>query len=379
MYKFLINKWKKFMKIQRTLAIETSCDDTSIWIVNFDWNTFLVEELLAYSQVKEHNIFGGVVPEIASRLHSEKIITVLSQIWRDKIKDINSISVTTEPGLPWSLVVGKTVASLLWEYFNKPIIEVNHILWHIFALFLERNINEIPFPMALLTASGWHNNLYIVSKHDKDKWRKNNKLYCWDYEIEQIWQTLDDAAGECFDKVSRMLGWPYPWWVWISQQAKLGKANKEFELNRVRLSKQEFNFSFSGVKSQINHLINKRQVETWENKEKQIFSDSEIKDIAWEFQESVVEVLGKKLVRSAIKYWAKSVWLSGWVSANDRLQEYILELLDNKQWIENQKQNILNEENSVNLENVKLFVPTKKVYCTDNAAMIWVAWILSQT
>ena len=367
------------MKIQRTLAIETSCDDTSIWIVNFDWNTFLVEELLAYSQVKEHNIFGGVVPEIASRLHSEKIITVLSQIWRDKIKDINSISVTTEPGLPWSLVVGKTVASLLWEYFDKPIIEVNHILWHIFALFLERNINEIPFPMALLTASGWHNNLYIVSKHDKDKWRENNKLYYWDYEIEQIWQTLDDATGECFDKVSRMLGWPYPWWVWISQQAKLGKANKEFELNRVRLSKQEFNFSFSGVKSQINHLINKRQVESWENKEKQIFSDSEIKDIAWEFQESVVEVLGKKLVRSAIKHWAKSVWLSGWVSANDRLQEYILELLDNKQWIENQKQNILNEENSVNFENVKLFVPTKKVYCTDNAAMIWVAWILSQT
>ena len=366
------------MKTQRTLAIETSCDDTSVWIVSFDWNEFLLEELLAYSQVNEHNTFGGVVPEIASRLHSEKIIAVLNQIWRNKINKVDNISITTEPGLPWSLVVGKTVSSLLWEYFDKPVIPVNHILGHIFALFLERNIDEIPFPMALLTASGWHNNLYIVSK--KTEWIvwKNNKLYCWNYTIEQIWQTLDDAAGECFDKVSRMLGWPYPWWVWISQQAKLGKANKEFELNRIWLSKQEFNFSFSWVKSQVNQIINKRKLEIWNNNEKQIFSDSEIKDISWEFQESIVEVLWKKLLRAAIKYWAKSVWLSGGVSANDRLQEYILELLDNKQWIENQKQNILDKNVEVNFENIKLFVPTKKIYCTDNAAMIWVAWILSQ-
>ena len=412
------------MKKQSTLAIETSCDDTSIWIINFDWNTFTVEKILAYSQVQEHNQFGGVVPEIASRLHSEKIIAVLSQIWRDKIQNVDSISVTTHPGLPWSLVVWKTVASLLWEYFNKPIISVDHIVWHIFALFLERSIHEIKFPMVILTASWWHNNIYHVSEKNTDKHPsltergeggdlKQQTQHRWTYQITQIWQTLDDAAWECFDKVSRMLGWPYPWWVRISQQAKLWKPNKKFELNRIRLSHDEFNFSFSGVKSQIHHLINKCRTESviasetkWQrgnlftdsviaSKTKlergNPFTETEIQDIAFEFQESVVEVLAKKLIRAALKYWAKTIWLSGWVSANDRLQEYILELLQNKQRLKNQSSFICHSDPEWNEgeESIKesieeftknfqpqLLTPTKKLYCTDNAAMIWVAWIL---
>ena len=391
------------MKKQSTLAIETSCDDTSIWIINFDWNIFTVEKLLAYSQVQEHNEFGWVVPEIASRLHSDKIIAVLSQIGRDKIKNVDSISVTTNPGLPWSLVVWKTVASLLWEYFNKPIIPVNHIVWHVFALFLERNIHEIEFPMIILTASWWHNNIYHVSEKNTDKHPsliergeggdlKQQTYHRWKYQITQIWQTLDDAAWECFDKVSRMLWWPYPWWVRISQQAKLGKPNKNFELNRIRLSHEEFNFSFSGVKSQINNLINKHKTDSviasktkWERGNP--FTETEIADIAYEFQESVVEVLGKKLVRAAMKYWAKTIWLSGWVSANDRLQEYILEILQNKQRIKNQysstchsdtENNEVEESIDQKIENFnpQLLTPNQKLYCTDNAAMIWVAWLL---
>lgn len=351
-----------------TLAIETSCDDTSIWIINFDWKFFSVSKLLAYSQVKEHNEFGGVVPEIASRLHSEKIIAVLKSIWRSNIKEVDTISITSEPWLPWSLVVGKTVANLLWTYFQKPVINVNHIVWHVFALFLEKNIEKIQFPMILLTASGGHNNIYHIDKQENNvigsveyKW--------WDFIIKQIGKSLDDAAGECFDKVSRMLGGPYPGGVWIWEQAKKWKSNKKYELNRVWLSNNEFNFSFSGVKSQVNNLIEKWNI-----------TKNEIPDVAYEFQESVVEVLAKKLIRAGLKYNAKTIGLSWWVSANDRLQEYILELLDNQQWLNNQIQDTDKSKKWWKCEKIKIdfIIPSKKVYCTDNAAMIGVAGILKQ-
>jgi len=370
-----------FILTMKTLAIETSCDDTSIWIINFDWKTFSVDNLLAYSQVKEHNEFGGVVPEIASRLHSEKIIAVLNQIWRDKIKEVDNVCVTSHPWLPWSLVVGKAVASQLWEYFNKPIIHVDHIIWHIFALFLDRDMTKIEFPMIILTASWWHNNIYHVSEKSdnsdqKIEWSTHHR---WNYEITKIWQTLDDAAWECFDKVSRMLGWPYPWWVRISQQATRWRPNEQFKLSRIRLSNDKFDFSFSGIKSQINHLINKKKANITIpldscprfdlDNEAPLFNGQETADIAYEFQESVVEVLWKKLARAALKYNAKTIWLSGWVSANDRLREYIKEILTNKQRLRNQ-------DIAADNFDAELLVPTKKIYCTDNAAMIWVAWLL---
>ncbi|HRX63591.1 MAG TPA: hypothetical protein P5060_00610 [Candidatus Absconditabacterales bacterium] len=369
----------------KTLAIETSCDDTSIGIINFDGNIFSVDQLLAYSQVKEHNEFGGVVPEIASRLHSEKIIAVLNQIGRDKIREVDNICVTSHPGLPGSLVVGKTVAAQLGEYFDKPVIHVDHIIGHIFALFLDRDMHGIKFPMIILTASGGHNNIYYVttSKRNNDSTTQTNVEtlkrgdaesihHRGDYKITKIGQTLDDAAGECFDKVSRMLGGPYPGGVRISQQASKGKANKKFELNRIRLSNDKFEFSFSGIKSQINQLLNNYNLET--------LTDGEIQDIAYEFQESIVEVLGKKLARAAIKYNAQSIGLSGGVSANDRLRQYIQELIDNKQWIKNQQENIplLKEEKEDLNFKPQLLIPNKKIYCTDNAAMIGVAGLLKE-
>lgn len=348
----------------KTLAIETSCDDTSIWIINFDWNIFTVDKLLAYSQVKEHNEFGWVVPEIASRLHSEKIIAVLTEIGRDNIAKVDNICVTTHPGLPGSLVVGQTVAWLLAEYFHKPLIPVNHIKWHILALFLERDIHSFKFPMTVLTASWGHNNIYVIH------WKNNQDTKFW-FQIDKIWQTLDDAAWECFDKVSRMLWWPYPGWVRISQQAAKWHPNKDFELRRIWLDSDKFEFSFSGIKAQINQIIRKQEEKVWRTEN--IFSEQEIADIAYEFQESVVEVLWKKLVRAAIKHDAQTIWLSGWVSANDRLKEYILELLDNKTRLKNQFKDI--KWNADWLDNFKpeLYTPIKKVYCTDNAAMIWVA------
>lgn len=151
----------------KTLAIETSCDDTSIWIILFDGDKFSVEKLLAYSQVPDHQKYGWVMPEIASRLHSEKIIWVLEAIGWKEIEDVQNISVTTHPGLPGSLVVGKAVSSTLASWYNKPLYEVNHIHGHIFSLFLERNISDFKFPMVVLTASWWHNDLYLINKSNK--------------------------------------------------------------------------------------------------------------------------------------------------------------------------------------------------------------------
>lgn len=180
----------------KTLAIETSCDDTSLGIVSFDGKTFQVEKIFAYSQIHDHQKYGGVVPEVASRLHSEKIIAVLEALGRDEIKNVDFISVTTHPGLPGALVVGKATAHLLASFFDKPVIQVNHIHGHIFSLLLERNMDEIQFPLVVLTASGGHNDLYVIESEN--------------LEMNKIGQTLDDAAGECFDKVARMLGGPYP-------------------------------------------------------------------------------------------------------------------------------------------------------------------------
>jgi N6-L-threonylcarbamoyladenine synthase len=137
----------------RTLAIETSCDDTSLAIISYDGDTFTVETLLAYSQISEHQKYGGVLPEIASRLHSEKIIAILQSIGRDTIEQVDFISATTHPGLPGSLVVGKSVATMLSAFFHKPLVEVNHIYGHIFSILLERKLSDITFPMVILTAS----------------------------------------------------------------------------------------------------------------------------------------------------------------------------------------------------------------------------------
>ena len=127
----------------KTLAIETSCDDTSLWIISQQEGVFTVEKLIAYSQIKEHNQYGGVLPEIASRLHSEKIVALLQEIGRKEIEDVDFISVTAEPWLPWSLIVGKSAATLLSAYFQKPLKNIHHILGHMFSLLIERKKSDL--------------------------------------------------------------------------------------------------------------------------------------------------------------------------------------------------------------------------------------------
>ena len=351
----------------KTLAIETSCDDTSLAIIDNDNWIFDVDKIVMYSQIQQHIPYWWVLPEVASRLHSEKIVALIQEIWLENIENVDFISVTTKPGLPWSLVVGRTAAYLLSEYYNKPLIEINHIHGHIFSILLERKIDDIEFPLVILTASWWHNDLYVVNKQLSDELKDLDTEKVWPFYVTKVWYTLDDAAWEAFDKVSKMLGWPYPWWPWISSQALKWKSNDKFQFKRIFLPLKDdkvFEFSFSWMKSQVLQLLS--HVE----KEWKTLTEQNICDIAYEFQEATVETLWKRLIKAAKMYWAKTIAIAWWVSANKRLAEYVQELAD--EW-----------NNSEYAEKKWLHVdfvhPVKNLYSTDNWAMIWVVGLLQKS
>ena len=348
----------------KTLAIETSCDDTSLAIVDNDVWVFNVDKIVMYSQIQQHIPYGWVLPEVASRLHSEKVVALIQEIWLENIQDVDFISVTTKPGLPWSLVVGRTAAYLLSEYYNKPLVEINHIHGHIFSILLERSAEDIEFPLVILTASWWHNDLYIVNKELNENLKDLYTEKVWPFFVTKVWYTLDDAAWEAFDKVSKMLWGPYPWWPWISSQALKWNPNENFGFKRIFLPLKDekiFEFSFSWMKSQVLQLLSHLE------KEWKTLSEQDICDIAYEFQEATVETLWKRLIKAAKMYWARTIAIAWWVSANKRLAEYVQVLVD--EW-----------NNSDYAEKKWLHVnfvhPVKNLYSTDNWAMIWVAWLL---
>jgi len=348
----------------RTFAIETSCDDTSIAIVSFKKKYFNVENILLHSQIKEHTKFWWVIPELASRLHEEKIIDLLKTIWKENIEKTDFISYTCCPWLPWSLLVWKTLASTLSIFLQKENIWINHIHWHIFSIFAERKIDDINFPLLVLTASGWHNDLYIILNEDKNnkiideytekfskKYNKDLISYVWNFKIVNIWFTLDDASWEAFDKVSRLLWWPYPWWKRIQEKAKFW-TKQDFNFTRIFLKKNEFNFSFSWLKAQCNYKIEDLKKQ-WK------FDKNSIYNIAYEFQQAVIETLSKKLFKASKYFWIENIGLVWWVSANESLKEYIKTNLS--------KYNIKN-----------FYTPIKNLYSTDNAAMIGIVWLLKK-
>lgn len=308
----------------KILAFETSCDDTSIALFEND----KLISMHTKSQIKIHNETGWVVPEVASREHANAIFDVLDVVLREgntKIENIDYIAVTTHPGLIPSLLTGITVASTLSQTLKIPIIPIDHIEAHIFSNWLEREELEIEFPLVCLTVSGGHNEIYYMS----DMWTR-----------EKLWQTQDDAAGEAFDKVAKMMWLGYPGWPIISKLADeyLWKWTQLFP--RVFLEKSEFGFSFSGLKSAVKREVDKR----WE------LTDEDKKEISYEFQAAVNEVLSYKLMYAAEEKQVKTVLLAGGVSANDNLNEKISNEAI-KHWI-------------------NFFAPKKKLYCMDNAAMI---------
>ena len=310
------------MKDVFILAIETSCDETSISIVK---NGTEVISLSILTQMDTHAEFGGVVPEIASRMHCENITMVLEDALNKanmKVSDCDAIAVTYAPGLLGSLLVGVEFAKVLSFVYKKPLIKVNHLIGHIYANKIDDNLK---FPNLALVISGGHTELIKMTN---------------DYEFELLGETEDDAIGEAFDKVARVIGLKYPGGPNIEKLALQG--NNTYKLPKP-VDDDTYNFSYSGLKSSVINLV---------HNETQRGNKIRKEDLACSFQTAAVEELTRKLDAALVNTGIKNVIIAGGVSANKRLRERIKELCDKY--------------------DVKLSVPRME-YCTDNAAMIGAA------
>ena len=307
------------MKDVYILAIETSCDETSCAIVkngSEEINTVIL------SQIDIHTLYGGVVPEIASRNHIKDIVFVIDKCLKDvqlTMEDINAIAVTYGPGLVGSLLVGIEAAKTLAYIHDKPLIPVHHIRSHIYANNIE---NKMTFPLIALVISGGHTDLLYMKDH---------------FNIEKIGQTLDDAVGECYDKVARVLNLSYPGGPKIDKLAGLGEPSYKLP---VPLQDKGYNFSFSGLKSAVINLSNISKM-----KNEQINEEN----LATSFQDAVIEALTSKTMKALKDYKVKNLLLAGGVSANQGIRKEF--------------------KNLCQQENINLLYPSIK-YCTDNATMV---------
>lgn len=304
------------------LAIETSCDETSMAIIK---NGTEEIALTILTQMDTHAEFGGVVPEIASRMHTENITLVLEDTLNKSgmsINDIDAIAVTAFPGLTGSLLIGIECAKVLSFVFNKPLIGVNHMVGHIYANALNNKMN---YPLIALVVSGGHSNLVLMKE---------------DYDFQVVGKTLDDAVGEAFDKIARVLDLPYPGGPSIERLAKLGKSTYNLP---VPMNNNSLDFSFSGLKSSVINLV---------HNEKQKGNEINKADLACSFQQVAIQPLVNKTELAIKKYKVKHVIVAGGVSANSHLRQE-LDKLTSKY-------------------NINLSIPEFK-YCTDNAAMIGAA------
>ena len=307
------------------LAIETSCDETSAAIIK---NGKYVLSNIISSQIDLHKKFGGVVPEIASRKHIEKIDPVISEALDEAnmtFKDIDAVAVTYGPGLVGALLVGLAEAKAIAFAAGKPLIGVHHIEGHISANYIENP--EFKPPFISLVVSGGHTHLVHVKDYGV-------------YEI--LGKTRDDAAGEAFDKVARAIGLGYPGGPKIDKLSKEGDKSS-IDFPRSYLEEGSYDFSFSGLKSAVLNYINQCKM-----KEQEINQA----DIAASFQNAVVEVLVNKTVKAAKELGLEKIALAGGVAANSTLREEM--------------------KNACEKEGIFLQYPSL-VYCTDNAAMIGAA------
>ena len=310
------------MKDVYILAIETSCDETSIAIVK---NGRDVVAMSILTQMYTHAEFGGVVPEIASRMHTENITMVLEDTLKKAkmdVADVDAIAVTYKPGLLGSLLVGIEFAKTLSFVYNKPLIKVNHLIGHIYANAID---NTLKFPLLALVVSGGHTELVVMED---------------DYKFKLLGSTLDDAIGEAYDKVARILGIPYPGGPGIDALAKKGSPN--YNLTKPVMD-DTYNFSYSGLKSQIINLV---------HNEAQRGNEIRKADLAASFQNIAIDELARKTALALKNTNIKNIIVAGGVSANIHLREEIKKVAD--------------------ANNAILNIPDFK-YCTDNAAMIGAA------
>ena len=307
------------------LGIDTSCDDTSAAVV---LNGEHVLSNVVHSQIKLHHPYGGVVPELASREHVRNIMPVVQEsLLRANIsmKDLEGIAVTVGPGLVGALLVGLYYSKCLAYVHDIPLVAINHLEGHILSIFLE---NDFPvFPFVALTVSGGHTSLYHIEGYGK---------------YAQMGQTLDDAAGEAFDKVARILGLGYPGGIAIEKVAKEGRKDK-IDFPRAYLSNDSLDFSFSGLKTAAALYIKKWRDNPLEN------HDVALADIACSFQEAIVDVLVNKVMRAREKTSVTAVMVAGGVACNSRLRVKMIE--------------------AASTGGIPVYFPRPE-YCTDNAAMI---------
>ena len=304
----------------KILAIETSCDETAISLVSGENDHLTVDENIVFSQIDVHEEFGGVVPEVAARMHLEKLVPMLANHVPNNGEGIDAIAVTSGPGLAPALRTGVEVAKTLAWIWEKPLVPVSHLEGHIYANWLGRE--EVPeFPALCLIVSGGHTELIVMKDHGV---------------FERIGETLDDAAGEAFDKVANMLELGYPGGPWIARVAEKGDP-EAFGFPRGLLDRPDYNFSFSGVKTSVLYTLRK------------LGDDVIAADVAASFQEAVVDVLVRKTLRAAKAIQPKSIILAGGVAANVSLRARLQEAAQGL--------------------GVPVFVPPME-YSTDNAAMI---------
>lgn len=304
------------------LGIETSCDETSMSIVK---NGREVLSNIIFSQISTHKSYGGVVPEIASRKHTEVIDIVLQEALDTAdipLNRIDGIAVTYAPGLVGALIVGLSFAKSLAYALKKPLIPIHHIEGHICANFIQYK-NLTP-PFMSLVISGGHTNIIHVKDYSK---------------FEILGKTKDDACGEAFDKIARSIGLPYPGGPEVDKLAKLGN-NTSITLPRVMIDSNDYDFSFSGIKSAVLNFINKSNM-TGESFKKE--------DLCASFQQAVTDVLIHKTIKACIDRNANILALAGGVSANSFIRESMQKKCEDN--------------------NIKLCVPDLSL-CTDNGAMI---------
>ena len=310
------------MKSTYILAIESSCDETSVSIIK-DGHDEIATVVL--SQIDIHKLFGGVVPEVASRHHIENITIVIEECLRKAnmtIDEMDAIAVTYGPGLIGSLLIGVQAAKTLAYLYQKPLVPVHHIAGHIYANNL---VEKMQFPLIALVVSGGHTELIYMKE---------------DYSFEKIGGTLDDAVGEAYDKVARVIGLPYPGGPAVDKLAHQGKDTYELPLP---LDDETYDFSFSGLKSAVINLSHNEQ---------QRGNEIRKEDLACSFQNRVVEILTKKTIRALQEYGVDRLIVAGGVAANQGLRERLQKLCEE--------------------EKIHLIIPPMK-YCTDNAAMIGAA------
>lgn len=313
------------------LGIETSCDETSAAVIKTGKDNITLISNIISSSLSLHAKTGGIIPEVAAREQVKYIVPVIEKAL-EKIKnpkeEIDAIAVTVGPGLIGSLLVGVETARSLSYIWNKPLIPVNHLFGHIYANWInEDKDKKIEFPTIALVVSGGHTDLVFIKNHQDIKW---------------LGGTRDDAAGEAFDKTGRLLNLPYPGGPYI-EKAGLGVTEDLYNFPRPMINSNDFDFSFSGVKTAVLREVEKIGQGN--------LSKNDIKNLSYSLQNAIFDVIIKKTIKACKKYNAKSLVLGGGVAANLTLHERL--------------KNAVKEDGL----NLALFIPSKSL-CTDNAAMI---------